>query len=105
MGILHVWTFQHPLVLLLGHPCLSLLWLANCWEQQLQQKKVLKGGWQVQQIVPVEPSLLQAAPGPSPLAAALVQWLGQIPSLASKTQLGTMKPTRTVPSPSQGLAQ
>ena len=56
------------------------------------------------QVAPVGPTL-QAAPGPSPLAAVHVQWLNMMASLASRTQLGTMKPTRTAPSPSRGLAQ
>jgi hypothetical protein len=50
---------------------------------------------------PVGPSLV--APGPSPLATVPVQWLTLVP--ASKTQLGTLKSTRTAPSPSQGLPQ
>ena len=56
---------------------------------------------------PVGPTSQAAqAPGPSPLAAVCVQWLTlMMVNPASKTQLGTMKPTRTAPSPSQGLAQ
>jgi hypothetical protein len=54
--------------------------------------------------VPVGPTL-QAASGPSPLAAVCVQWLSMMANPASRTQMGTLKPTRTAPSPSQGLAQ
>jgi hypothetical protein len=53
---------------------------------------------------PLGPTL-QAAVGPSPLAAVCVQWLILMVNPASRTQLGTMKQTRTAPSPSQGLAQ
>ena len=57
----------------------------------------------LQQTAPVGPTW--TAPGASPLAEMHAQWLTMMANHASKTHLGTMKPTRTAPSPTLGLGQ